>query len=529
MKIILFLLGFILLLVFLAILIFSIKQKKTDIAEQCKDDSDCVIGYKCSFVKEDNQNRCIPVKSLECQVFPFTELQSCRLNTSDCQKCINTPSFSCQKISWGKPKIVEGGSKYTKGIANAIDSKSNQSIEISIDEVAAENGSIIKLSVLNPNVLLKAGAKLKVIQKDNNSAQIQLQDDITFYNFNAGPNNIKSVPESKDGYGWCLPSFDPSKSEVCNTYTSTYALFKDPLKETFYWGCICKNPEFMNHRNTTSRFDSCTRNLVCPNLYVPSDTSIKCQSNDNCNKNQKCCTLSDNTGQCMSDDEKPVTDNNHYCLNPWDINSMNDPTLGSCVCGNGTFPNYLNNKVDIQKSCIVDSCANVPGGSYDKVNKRCKCPDNYYYCNLVGSKADIEDDRCNTNKAGIGIKNNGICILNPCGWNGKPDLGDSGGGCTCDTGFKKVTDNNVIGNVVCRNGCDPDPCNGRGTCTFDDNLQTTSCKDCVCPWCNKGDPYCASTGDDKYCSNQRTSKTGIDTFCFSSDECCNYCKNGFCN
>lgn len=516
-------------LVLVAVILVNRKNPQVKFSSQCNLDSDCNPNEKCSFIQEDKQKRCIARNQKECGVYPFTELEKCRINTKDCQKCINTPNFSCQRISWGKPKILDPGSNYTVGLTDASTSDS-LSLKINITEVG-KKGEILSLSVINPAVRLKSGTILSVtppqkVQTSQALATIKLTEDINFYKYQLGPKVVVDVPESEDtGYGWCLPNFNPADNQICNTFTSDYALFQN-IDGSYYWACVCKHPEFMNHRNTTGIFDSCTKNLGCNNLYTPTpdpDSGLvkKCKNNTECSTDEKCCSLSTEDGKCLSDGEKTQS-NVYYCMTKWSENSLDDPLLGSCVCDSKTYPIYSNDTL-IFKTCVEDSCA-VGGGKYDASKKSCTCPTGYVSCDIVGSTATIQDNRCTINVQ-QGVENNGICIPNPCA----PGTVDTNGGCNCPVGYKRTSDSNAIGGVVCKDACNPNPCEYRGECKFEDSTQTVSCVNCKCPFCNPSsdtDLNCKlpeGMKNDNLCSGDNGKTNGS---CDFNSQCCsNDCKH----
>lgn len=530
------------------------KSKVSKNSDQCSSDTDCKPNERC------NQNKCIPLYQKECGVFPFTKLEKCKLNTNDCKKCINTPSFSCQKISWGKPKITQAGKNYKIGISEASTGEGvlYQKLKVSITKIGA-SGEVQELSIIEPNVALKSGTILTVKPSKDQANQvnnqeeictIQLTDDITFYKFNAGPKVVVNVPESEDGFGWCLPNFSEQDSQVCNTATSDYALFEN-IDGSYYWGCVCKYPEWMTHRGN-SRNDTCTRNLGCKNLYVPPPDAKRCRKSDECDTG-KCCTLSSRDGTCLAPGET-ANDKVHYCMTEWTLDSQNDPILGACVCDTGFLPAYLNSSV-ISKTCIQDSC-NQGGGKYNPNTETCDCPSGSVSCDVVGSKATIQDNDCTIN-ALPNASNHGICIPDPCGPGGisitlddgthtcscktpcvdedcssckppcvptTPDGTGKSNGCVC-TGnmdyYKSVNDNRVYGGIACQKVCEPNFCGNRGTCQFETVKKTETCVNCNCPYCNPRDANCDVDKDaQKLCMGIRTDKGPNGSTCIGNSDCC---------
>lgn len=500
-----------LLIIFVPIYLYNF-NKNTSIKEFCTEDTDCPINFKCNSSK----NKCIQSNLEDCDI-DVKNLKKCRIGYNDCQTCINTPQFSCQKISWGKPKIKFQGTNYNLGSAIAIlKSDHSKSLNVNIVELTTDtNNGIKSIEIINPSINLDKNSELYILQGKNSDATIVLSENIKYYQYKNGPTTI-NIPESEDG--WCLPSFDQKKSQICNPFTSSYILFKDIYTNNYYWGCSCKYPFFMTHSDDVT--SNCTYNTNCKNLYVPSSKKEICTSNSSCGSLQKCCS---ENGRCLQENEHIESDinNDFYCFNLWNTNSVDDPRQGTCDCGKDLTGVYINKNNYISKSCTQDSCATVAGAYYDSENKRCICPVGYKSCGSSDHNVDIIDEDCSVIKTGI--TNNGICVPDPCLPNGVFNVNTHK--CECNgPSFYDVENKNAYGEHSCKRHCDPDICRGRGTCQYDTSDNSEYCTDCKCPNCNVdgSDPNCiedTTSKETKLCIGTN-GKVGKGSTCYHDTDCC---------
>lgn len=476
-------------LLIVTIIILLRKRGKSQLSEGCRTDSDCPNNELCIENPEENgEKQCFPSNRYFCNIQPFTELKKCLCpvdgdcnDSTDCDKCLNNPAFSC-----------------------------------------------VKVTDKNPYTWIQNGKKIK-------------------------------IPNSPDGYGWCLPDI-VNKNVECNPYTSEYIL-TEVGKGQYEWGCYCKYPNLFDHAQ--GPLSNCTLPRACGEatglrpfgkLYVPSKEKVKCTENSDCGENGKCIDPL-NPSPCGYDSKnKHVVVNDCkdsdmcVCHVPWEgeYAKDTDPLSGQCVCNDGLdYQCVVRSNDYFEMNCVKDFCTGVEGAHeadsntcnsnqcYDPTNSGkctcCKCPPGYIRC----------PDDITANNVGLVTyceKAGPTCIKDPCSTKEVPGgyWSSEHNRCICpgsDT-FISIPDENSAVGAICADACQGNgPCGNRGVCYLPEGASSHSdalCCDCECPYTNDGDNTCTCSGVLKGGSQAVKQANGAD--CCSDDDCCSgSCYNPSCH
>ena len=515
-------------IIMIVILWVSLKKKGIQYKDQCSSNSDCSNGNICVFSKDLNRKICVSKGQKECVLTPSENLQLCDPNDpTSCNTCINLPDWSCVPVSSGKVKIQKAGTNYSDGTVTTTNT------------TGKGTGMLVSIKTLNgviqdPVIISNSGDNyqkddiIQLASSGDKNAELIITEKPSTYYWKQGDTTI-NVPESPEKKGWCLPNVKPP-SGYCNDFTSDTVLIEYEPKK-YKWGCHCKIQNLFDQLYPT---ENCIIEKACGAknkdgaLYVikhaDGDNKFKCNTTEDCNKfgldNSKCCAPDTGSGQC--DDTINVQ---KYCHVPWLSQLDSDPIDGRCECKPGlTYFGYSSGSGSYNKVCVKDSCE--PNGKKTEL-KTCACNPGYIQC---------PEDVTNYTFKNI-CQNSPQCIPDPCLPFGEFDKKTKT--CKCD---KSPTTGSILDisspiGMKCIDYCEKNgPCGNRGTCTTGDTKdpnKVATCTQCICPYCNPGDPGCPTDTDPNkptpsVCIKLQQSKGGPDWPCTKDVECCSgYCDNRF--
>lgn len=378
------------------------------------------------------------------------------------------------------------------------------------------------------------------------------------YSWNQGNSKVK-IPNSPDGYGWCLPDI-VNRNIVCNPYTSEYVLTEVGNGE-YEWGCWCKYPNLFDHSEGPGTLTNCTLPRVCGEtsddtrpfgkLYVPAKDNTKCHATSDCGDGQVCLDVL-KPAPCGYDGNSKHIENNdckdsHTCVchTEWagEYTENTDPLTGQCVCEPGLDYQCVVRSTDyFEMNCVKDHCSPWGRAPEGKCNpSQCYSPDktDCECCNCPSGMIMCPDDVNPNNLSLLEYckKSGPTCIVDPCSTQEVPGGYWNGTECVCNAdgknpSFVPIADENSAVGWVCKDACEGNgPCGNRGTCYFPEDGKTVAdalCCDCHCPFTNDGDNSCTCSAT---IQNKSGSVAGGDgaSCCFDDDCCSGNCEDPDCD
>ena len=481
-----FTLGFIVVTLLVIILAPKLTSRKNTFKDECNANNDCQENQECKYSPDFERKICIKKGTLDCSI---TNPLKCELNKANsCSKCLTSIPFNCISVTYGALKIVSAGTNYTDGTYSVIQG-SGKDMEIAIK---TDKGKIIAAKVSKPGKGYKKGDIL-MVENTTNGGKVQLQTQPKPYFFKQGE-DVKILPESEDGFGWCLPDV---QDNTCNPFTSDQILVNiDPVHNKYEWGCYCTNPDMFGQDEI---FTDCNVEHACGNpndgkLYVLSKNPKVCSKDSECGQDEKCCPPDYGSGRCS--DSPASSSVKKHCYTPWTKNQLQDPRDGRCECNTGLEYFGRAQGSEYTKECLADSC--VPGR---REGTSCNCPKpGYIKC--------PEDVPLSNKKLRLMCKDDPQCIPDECApgyWSPNDHK------CICDNtkGYASVLDPSSNVGSRCVKKCLPNnSCGERGTCKVVNDEET--CENCVCPYAQDPTNKCLI----------RESKNHKGDVCYSDNDCC---------
>lgn len=477
-----------LLLIFLVIVIIIAasrsKSKDRTFSDTCETDKDCGNLESCVYDPETKQSQCVPADKKFCVLDPPTELQSCECELDEngncknsettCEKCLNSPAFSCISVTPEKPYVWKQGTK-----------------NVYIPNSPTGYGWCLP-NVVNKNVTCNPFTSDYVL------AQV-------------GPNE----------YEWgcyCKHEnlFDHSQGPLSDC-TNVKACRTSHGAGPILGNLFVPHPE----SNSCKQDSDCSTGQKCLSPYSPEPCGY-----DYDNKPVQNMTKVD----CKDPNSKCV------CHVPWQgeeiVNNV-DPLSGQCVCNKIEdkqlqYQCVVRSNDYFEMNCVQGFCDPFNTDSSSKCNQNqcfggsgnctcCNCPKGYIRC---------PDDIPSTN---IGLitycMNNGpMCVLDPCSTAEVPDgyYDPTLPGCVCpgDTCISQEDESSAIGQI-CIDACKGNgPCANRGKCIVPSGSKSYNdavCCDCVPLWTNEGDKSCTCS---KIAKNKRGKDKRLVGFpCCEDDDC----------
>lgn len=456
--------------------------------QTCEVNSDCPKGYVCiPNPQENNEKQCVPSGNYFCKIDPPTELRKCKctevdengvcLNSTDCDKCLNNPKFSCIQVSDKNPYSWKQGDK-----------------KVNIPNSPNGYGWCLP-DIVNRDITCNPYTSEYILAE-------------------VGDNQYEwgcycKYPNLFGNGGQALSNCDfvyACGSSVTDGGGEKLGNLMVPTKEN----------KKCHKDNDCGSGEKCLDPLIPPPCGY--DNESKHIVTQDCEKSDSCVCHTNWAGEYTVD---------------------TNPLEGQCVCDtiNGTQLDYqcvVRSKDYYEMNCVKGFCNTVPGAktSNEKCNPDncynpdpdnpldclcCDCPDGYIRC----------PDDINVDNQGLIMfcKSNGpTCIKDPCSTPEVPGGYWNGQQCVCGTGYTYVEDENSAVGQICVDPCAGNgPCGNRGICYFPSDAKDASsarCCDCACPYTNEGDDSCTCSG---------TTKVPEGGNCCHNDDCCSGNCEGECH
>lgn len=481
-----FIIFIVLLLITVIIIVVNNAKSKSHLTSACTSDDDCPDSDLCiPNPEEQGEKQCFPADKTFCKVQPVTDLQECLCpsvdengvcqGSTDCDKCLNNPKFSCIQVSDKNPY------KWKQG----------------------------KTEIQVPNSERGHGWCLPNIQNRDITCNPYTSDYVLH---EIGPGQYEwgclcKYPNLFDNAQG--PLSNCTLPRACGTVTGTTTLGKLYVP---------------NKKECHSNSD-CGGNDVCLDVFTPSpcgydDISKHIETND-C-KNSDSCVCHTPWEGSITEDTDPLTgqcvceDNLEYqcVVRSSDYFEMN------CVKG---FCSSVEGAREADSStCNASQCYKQDGDCMC-----CKCPPGYIRC----------PDDINSNNSGLVTyctKAGPTCIRDPCSTKEVPGgyWDPEKNSCVCPgENFVSMSDENSAVGQVCKDACQGNgPCGNRGTCYFPEGGKTVEdalCCNCHCPYTNEGDDSCTCSATLKSTKGAIRQANGGE--CCSDGDCCSgNCKDADC-
>jgi hypothetical protein len=457
MPVLFIIFGIMLLITVIIIVINSNKRKQ--LVNQCTTDKDCVSGYVClENPEEEGKTQCFPSNKKFCALDPVTELTQCScekmdengncIGESECSKCLNSPAFSCVRVTNEKPYVWQQGDK-----------------RINIPNSEEGKGWCLP-NVINRNVTCNPFTSDYILAE-------------------VGPNQYQwgcyckheNLFEHSQG-----PLSDCTLVKACRTSHGTTEQLG---------GLYVPEPS----KQLCTEDSQCGEKGKCLSPHSPAPCGYDFKNGPK---------------QSIIKDDCKDPNNKCVCHVPWqgDITNIVDPLTGQCVCNKGLqYQCVVRSSNYFEMNCVKGFCDPFDVDDSKQCNEKqcydpsktgkctcCKCPPGYIRC--------PDDIPLGNEGLVLYCKNTGpTCIADPCSTKDVPDgyYDPSLPGCVCPgaSNIALQDENSAVGQV-CTNACKGNgPCGKRGKCYLPEDAKSyhdALCCDCQCPYTNDGDPSCSCSG-----------------------------------